>query len=55
LRRQLERLRTSFAMLTPGSMATRREDVMRLLSQLGEVENRLGRSRNGLRALLEDA
>jgi hypothetical protein len=29
-------------MLQPGSMAMRREDAMRLLSQLGEVEERLG-------------
>ena len=38
----------------PDSMATRRKDAMRLLSQLGEVEERLGRLRDGLRALLDE-
>jgi hypothetical protein len=41
-------------MLQPGSLAMRREDAMRLLSQLGEVEKRLGRLRKGLRALLNE-
>jgi hypothetical protein len=53
-REELVRLRRSIAMLQPGSMAMRREDAMRLLSQLGDVEERLGRLRNELRRLLED-
>jgi hypothetical protein len=32
----------------------RREDAMGLLSQLREVEERLGRLRDGLRALLDE-
>jgi hypothetical protein len=42
-------------MLQPGSMAMRREDAMRVLSQLGAVEERLARLRSGLQALLEEA
>jgi hypothetical protein len=34
-------------------MATHREDAMRLLNQLGEVDERLGRLRGDLRPLLE--
>lgn len=54
-REELERQRRSIAMLQPGSMAMRREDAMRVLSQLGAVEERLARLRSGLQALLEEA
>ena len=50
-REEIEQLRRSIAMLQPGSMAMKREDAMRLLS---EVRGRLDRLRDGLRALLED-
>jgi hypothetical protein len=53
-REELEQLRRSIAMLQPGSMAMTREDAMRLLSQLGAVEERLERLRSGLRTLIED-
>jgi hypothetical protein len=43
-------------MLRPGAHALDREDAMRLLGELGEVQGRLDRVRDGLRALLsEDA
>jgi hypothetical protein len=35
-------------------MAMRREDAMRLLGDLGEVQGRLNRLRDGLRALLTE-
>jgi hypothetical protein len=53
-REEIERLRRSIAMLTPGAMAMRREDAMRLLGDLGEVQGRLDRLRDGLRALLAE-
>jgi hypothetical protein len=39
-------------MLQPGSLAMKREDAMRLLGDLGEVQGRLDRLCSGLRALL---
>lgn len=53
-REKLEQLRRSIAMLKPGSLAMNREDAMRLLSDLGDVQGRLDRLRNGLRALIEE-
>jgi hypothetical protein len=53
-REQVEQLRRSIAMLQPGSMAMRREDAMQLLRELGDVQQRLDRLRDGLRALLGD-
>jgi hypothetical protein len=52
---EIEQLRLSIAMLTPGSMAMKREDAMRLLGDLGEVQGRLDQLRDGLRALLGEA
>ena len=51
---EIEQLRRSIAMLQPGSMAMKREDAMRLLSELGDIQQRLDRLREGLRALLAD-
>jgi hypothetical protein len=39
-------------MLQPGSLAMKREDAMQLLGDLGEVQGRLDRNCDGLRALL---
>ena len=39
-------------MLQPESMAMKREDALRLLGDLGEVQGRLDQLRDGLRALL---
>ena len=56
-RSDTKHLRRSIAMLQPGSLAMKREDAMRLLGDLGEVQGRLDQLRDGLRALLasEDA
>ena len=51
---EIEQLRRSVAMLQPGALAMKREDAMRLLGDLGEVQRRLDRLSNGLRALLAD-
>jgi hypothetical protein len=53
-REQVEQLRRSIAMLQPGAAAMNREDAMRLLSELGDVQARLDHLRAGLRALLAD-
>jgi hypothetical protein len=53
-REEIARLRRSIAMLSPGSMAMKREDAVRLLGDLGEVQGRLDHLRDGLRALLAD-
>jgi hypothetical protein len=53
-REEIEQLRRSIAMLQPGSMAMKREDAMRLLGDLGEVQGRLDQLRDGLRALLAE-
>jgi hypothetical protein len=49
---EIEQLRRSVAMLRPGSRALDREDALRLLGELGDVQRRLDRLRRGLRALL---
>jgi hypothetical protein len=41
-------------MLQPGALALKREEAMQLLSELAEVQERLDRLRDGLRALLEE-
>ena len=51
-REEIEQLRRSIAMLQPGALAMKREDAMRLLGDLGEVQGRLDGLCDGLRALL---
>jgi hypothetical protein len=41
-------------MLQPGSLAMKREDAMRLLADLGDVQARLDQLRDGLRVLLAE-
>jgi hypothetical protein len=53
-REEIEQRRRSIAMLQPGSMAMTREDAMRLLGELGDVQQRLDRLRDGLRTLLDE-
>lgn len=53
-REEIEQMRRSIALLNPGSMAMRREDAMRLLGELRDVQARLNRLRDGLRALLDE-
>jgi hypothetical protein len=51
---EIEQMRRSIAMLQPESMAMKREDAMRLLGDLGEMQGRLDQLRDGLRALLAE-
>jgi hypothetical protein len=51
---EIEQLRRSVAMLQPGAPAMTREDASQLLRELGEVQGRLDRLREGLRALLDE-
>jgi hypothetical protein len=47
-----ENLRRSLAMLPPGSNGLTREDAMKLLAELQEVEGRLKNLRDALRGVL---
>jgi hypothetical protein len=51
---QIEQMRRSIALLTPGSMAVGREDALQLMGELGDVHRRLDRLRQGLRELLRE-
>ena len=51
---ELEAMRRSMAMLLPGQAALDREEAMRLLRELQEVESRFRSLRDGLRRLLDD-
>ena len=53
----LERLRRSLAMLAPGAAASSlsREEAMRLITELVEVQARLERLRDGLRRLVDES
>jgi hypothetical protein len=53
-RYQLDSLKRSIAMLTPGQQALSREQAMLLLTELSDVQERLDRLRAGLRQLLEE-
>jgi hypothetical protein len=51
---ELEALRRSMAMLLPGQAALDREQAMRLLRELQDVEGRVRVLRDGLRKLLDE-
>jgi hypothetical protein len=51
---EIEQLRRSIVMLQPGALAMTREDASQLLRDLSEVQGRLDRLREGLRALLDE-
>lgn len=53
-RYELENLRRSIMMLTPGVPAVSREEAISLLEELAEVQGRRDRLRAGLRELLDD-
>lgn len=53
-RYELDALRRSIAMLTPGVSALSREEAMDLLGELVEVQERVDRLRAGLRRLLDE-
>ena len=54
-RYELDNLRRSMAMLTPGVKALTREDALTLLDELYDVQARLDRLREALRRLAEEA
>ena len=51
---ELERMRRSIAMLQPGSKALSREDAMKLISELQDLEVRLKRLKVGLQRLVDE-
>ena len=54
-RHELTILRRSIAMLTPGTQAPiERDEALRLLDELTDVQRRLERLRSGLRALVDE-
>lgn len=53
-RYELEVLRRSLVMLTPGAGALTREQALELLEQLQEAERRLSSLRDRLRRLVEE-
>ena len=53
---ELENLRRSLAMLTPGANASlSREEAIRLITEVAELQARLERLRVGLRQLVDKA
>ena len=54
-RYELETLRRSIAMLRPGAPALDREEAMRLVRELQDLERQLRRLRHGLQDLLSDS
>jgi len=52
---ELESMRRSLAMLRPGAPALDREEAMRLVRELQELERQLRVLREGLQRLLADA
>lgn len=53
-RYEIEILRRSLVMLTPGVRALTREEALELVEELADVRERLERLEQGLRALLAD-
>lgn len=53
-RYEIENLRRSLSMLTPGVPALSREEALALLSELSVTQRRLDRLRAGLHQLLDD-
>ncbi len=53
-RYELENLRRSLTMLTPGVPALSREEALALLSELSVTQRRLDRLRSGVQRLLND-
>ena len=53
-RYELDGLKRSLAMLSPGQNALNREEAMKLLAELSQVQEQLDRLRAGLRQLLNE-
>ena len=51
---ELEIIRRSVAMLTPGQHALRREDALYLIEELARLTKRLDELRSGLRRLVDE-
>jgi hypothetical protein len=51
---ELESMRRSIAMLQPGVKALSREEAMRLIAELQDVERRLRRLKTGLLRLVDE-
>jgi hypothetical protein len=51
---ELERMRRSIAMLQPSTMALDREEAMRLISEIQDLERRMGALREALTGVLEN-
>jgi hypothetical protein len=51
---ELERMRRSIAMLQPGTKALSREDAMKLIAELQDLEVRLKRLKVGLQRLVDE-
>lgn len=54
-RYELEILRRSIAMLTPGQSALSREQALELLQDLADIERRLERLKSALRTMADEA
>jgi hypothetical protein len=54
-RYELDNLRRSLAMLTPGAQALRREDAIELVTELEQTQERLRRLIDDLRRIAEEA
>ena len=54
-RYELEIMRRSLAMLSPGVQALTREDAIALVEELTAVQDRLDHLREGLRRLIDDS
>jgi vacuolar-type H+-ATPase subunit D/Vma8 len=50
---ELERMRRSIAMLQPGTKALDREEAMMLISEIQDLERRMGALREALTGVLE--
>jgi hypothetical protein len=53
-RYELDSMKRSLTMLSPGQSALSREEAMKLLGELSDVQERLDRLRAGLRQLLDE-
>lgn len=53
-RYELENMRRSLAMLTPGVRALTREEALTLVEELADVQAQLDRLRDGLRRLIAE-
>lgn len=53
-RHELENLRRSMAMLSPGAQALSREEALTILEELADVQHHLDHLKGGLRRLIDE-